>query len=85
MKTCGYSYNLMLKKTPYHIIPEQKSAPIPAVIPILILIGSYPARVGESNKIHNGSKVDCLKHRVPTHIPYDGGSKLWTVQNLLGT
>ena len=33
MKKCGYSYNLLLKKTPYHIISEQKSTPIPAAHP----------------------------------------------------
>ena len=33
MKKCAYSYNLMLKKTPYHIISEQKSTPIPAAHP----------------------------------------------------
>ena len=33
MKKCGYSYHLMLKKTPYHIISEQKSTPIPAAHP----------------------------------------------------
>ena len=33
MKKCGYSYNLMLKKTPYHIISEQKNTRIPAAHP----------------------------------------------------
>ena len=33
MKKCGYSYNLMLKKTPYHIIFEQKRTPISAAHP----------------------------------------------------
>ena len=32
---CGYSYNLMLKKTPNHIISEQKSTPIPAAHPYM--------------------------------------------------
>ena len=33
IKRQGHSYNLMLKKTPYHIITEQKSIPIPAAHP----------------------------------------------------
>ena len=42
MNKSGYSYNLMLKKTPYHIISEQKVHLFQRHIPILIPTGSYP-------------------------------------------
>ena len=38
----GYSYNLMLKNIPYHIIGEQKSIPIMSVHPVLTYIGGDP-------------------------------------------
>ena len=42
MKKCGYSYNLMPKKTPYHIFSEQKSTPIPTTHSYTDTYGKLP-------------------------------------------
>ena len=47
IKRQGYSYNLMLKKIPNHIITEQKSIPIPAAHPCTANYRKLLPRVGE--------------------------------------